>query len=44
MASYTYVAVGNKEDIIDVITNISPHETPLMNKFGKGEAKAMTHA
>jgi hypothetical protein len=44
MASYTYTAVGNKEDLIDVITNISPMETPLMNKFGKTEAKAMTHA
>lgn len=44
MASYTYTAVGNREDLIDVITNISPDETPLMNKFGKTEAKAMTHA
>lgn len=44
MASYTYQAVGNKEDLIDIITQISPDETPLMNKFGKTEAKAMTHA
>lgn len=44
MASFTYNAVGNKEDLVDIITNITPNETPLMNQFGKTEAKAMTHA
>jgi hypothetical protein len=43
MASYTYTAVGNREDLIDIITNIAPDDAPLMNKFGKTECKAMTH-
>lgn len=44
MASYTYTAVGNREDLIDIITNISPDETVLMTKFGNTTAKAMTHS
>lgn len=31
MASNTYAAVGNKEDMSEIITNISPDETPLFS-------------
>lgn len=44
MASYTYSAVGNREDLIDIITNIAPHETPLTSSMAKTTANAMTHA
>jgi len=44
MASLTYNAVGNREDLVDVITNIAPDDAPLMNKFGRADCKAMTHA
>lgn len=44
MASYTYSAVGNREDLLDIITNISPDETPLMNKFGRSKVTGMTHS
>ena len=43
MASYTWKAVGNKEDVSDIITNIAPQETQLINKFGKTTATAMNH-
>ena len=35
MGKHTYVAVGNKEDISDLITNISPKETPFYSASGK---------
>lgn len=34
----TYSAVGNREDLTDVITNISPEETPFMANAGRGPA------
>jgi hypothetical protein len=37
MASNTYEAVGNKADISEIITNISPSDTPLLNRIGKGK-------
>lgn len=40
----TYETVGNREDLLDIITNISPDETPLMNKFGRSKVTAMTHS
>lgn len=43
MAVTTYTAVGNREDLSDVITNISPTETPLYSMFGKTTAKATYH-
>lgn len=43
MATYTYSAVGNREDLMDIITNISPDETPLMNKFGRSKVTGMVH-
>lgn len=39
----SYVAIGNREDLIDVITNISPVDTYFTNKTGSGRAKARTH-
>ena len=44
MATYTYSAVGNREDLLDIITNISPDETPLMNKFGRSKVTGMVHS
>lgn len=40
----TYEAVGNREDLLDIITNISPDETPLMNKFGRSKVTGMVHS
>jgi hypothetical protein len=31
----TYDAVGNRECLLDVITNITPSETPMFSRFGK---------
>jgi hypothetical protein len=44
MSSTNIMKDGNREDLIDIITNISPDETPLTNKFGKTDASGMTHA
>lgn len=43
MASNTYAAVGNKEDVSDIITNISPYDTPLFSKIGKTKATSVRH-
>lgn len=42
-AKTTYQAVGNKEDLTDVITNISPVDTPFLTRFGKVKATAAYH-
>ena len=39
----TYAAVGNREDLSDIITNISPDQTPLYSMFGRTTAKATYH-
>lgn len=39
----TYTAVGQREDLMDVIYNISPTETPFMNSIGKTSATARLH-
>ena len=39
----TYNAVGNREDLSDIITNISPTDTPLYSMFGRTSAKATYH-
>ena len=44
MASRTYETVGLIEDISDVLTNISPADTPFYSMFGKGEATGMEHS
>jgi len=44
MATYqTYTAIGQREDLSDVIYNISPTETPLMSSIGKAKATATYH-
>lgn len=48
-SSYTFSSatgwtVGNREDLLDIITNISPDETPLMNKFGRSKVTGMVHS
>lgn len=42
-AKLTYDAVGNHEDLSDVITNISPTETPMFSSFGKVKAESTYH-
>jgi hypothetical protein len=39
----TYRAIGNREDLINIITNISPEETVFMSRIGKVSAKARYH-
>lgn len=39
----TYTAVGNREDLSDVITNISPTDTPIYSTIGRTVAKATYH-
>ncbi|MBQ4432266.1 MAG: DUF5309 domain-containing protein [Synergistaceae bacterium] len=43
MASNTYAAVGNKEDVSDIITNIAPYDTPVYSRIGKTKATQTTH-
>ncbi len=44
MATYqTYTAVGQREDLSDVIYNISPTDTPMMSSIGKSKATATYH-
>lgn len=43
MASNTYAAVGNREDLSDIITNIAPDETPLYSMLGRTKATATYH-
>lgn len=37
MGANTYVAVGNKEDMTDLVLNISPSDTPITSAIGKGK-------
>lgn len=39
----TYSSIGNREDLSDVIYNISPEETPFMSGAGRGKAMATFH-
>jgi hypothetical protein len=44
MPTYTkYDAVGQREDLTDVIYNISPTDTPIMSSIGKTKATAVNH-
>lgn len=44
MATYTaHSAIGQREDLTDVIYNISPTETPFMSSIGKTKATAVYH-
>ena len=38
-----YAAIGNREDLIDLITNISPLDTPMLSRFGRTVATATYH-
>ena len=39
----TYSRVGIREDLADVIYNISPDETPIISNAGKGSATQTNH-
>ena len=43
MASNTYEAVGNKEDVSEIITNIAPYDTPLYSRIGRTKATQVLH-
>jgi hypothetical protein len=43
-SSYSYDAVGTREDLLDIITNITPDETPLFSRFSKTKSDGMTHS
>ena len=44
MATYqTYTSIGQREDLADVIYNISPTDTPFMTSVGKTSATAVYH-
>ena len=44
MAAFqTYTQKGNREDLLDIIVNISPTETPMLSGFGKGKASGTLH-
>jgi hypothetical protein len=44
MATYqTYTAIGQREDLSDVIYNIAPTDTPFMSSIGKTKATAILH-
>jgi hypothetical protein len=39
----TYDAIGNREDLSDIIYDISPMDTPFMSNGGRGTAEATYH-
>ncbi len=39
----SYDAIGNREDLSDIIYNISPMETPCLQAWGRGVATATRH-
>lgn len=39
----SYAQLGNREDLINIITNISPEETVFMSRIGKTQARARVH-
>jgi hypothetical protein len=44
MATFTrYDAIGAREDLADVIYNISPQDTPILSSIGKTKATAVYH-
>ena len=43
MASNTYEAVGNREDVSEIITNIAPYDTPLYTRMGRTRATQTNH-
>lgn len=43
MATYTYDEATNREDLTDVVVNLSPTDTPIVSMIGKTKAKATYH-
>lgn len=39
----TYSAVGNREDLSDVIYNVAPTDTPILKLIGRTSASATFH-
>ena len=39
----SFTVIGQREDLIDVIYDISPQDTPIMSSIGKGSARAVYH-
>ena len=39
----SYQAIGNREDLTDIITNISPETTPMLSRFGRVGVSATKH-
>ncbi len=39
----SYEAIGNREDLTDIIAMISPTDTPMLSRFGKTKAKNTLH-
>ena len=39
----TFSAIGNREDLVDVIYNVDPVETPFQASVGKNKAEAVLH-
>jgi len=39
----TYEAIGNREDLTDLISMISPQDTPMLSRFGKAKASNTLH-
>ena len=39
----TFASIGNREDLLDKIVNISPVDTPFMSMIGEETAKAVFH-
>lgn len=39
----TYAAVGNREDLIDIITMVSPTKTPVLSMTGSTRATSTLH-
>jgi hypothetical protein len=43
-ATYSaHTVIGQREDLTDVIYDISPQDTPIMSSIGKGNARAVYH-
>ena len=43
MASDSYSAIGNKEDVSEIITNIAPEETPIYSRISRTRATETYH-
>lgn len=39
----SYEAVGNREDLTNIISMISPVDTPMLSRFGKSKASNTLH-